>query len=99
MLSPNTCTFERLGDTYCLGSVIVTNTLTIKDESNTVLGLSHPLGVSLLELGELGSTLDLEEDLVAIGVLDFNVELLTSLGLGLGYFGVGHIEVCIELWV
>lgn len=87
--------------TYSLGGVIVTDTLAVKDESNAVLGLAHTLGVCLLQLGELGSTLDLEENLVAIGVLDLDVELLTTLGLWLRNLCVGHLDdmwcvVCLE---
>lgn len=77
--------------TYRLGSVVVTDTLTVKDETNAVLGLAHPLCVGLLELGELGGALDLEEDLVSFGVLDLDVELLGALGLGLRSFCVRHV--------
>lgn len=69
--------------TYSLGSVVVTDTLAVKDEADAVFGLAHPLCVRLLELGELGGALDLEEDLVSIGIFDLDVELLTALGLGL----------------
>ena len=78
--------------TYGLGGVVVADTLAIKDEADAVLGLSHPFGIRLLELGELCGTLHLEEDLVSIGVLDLDVELLTTFGLGLWSFGVRHVE-------
>lgn len=79
--------------TYGLGGVVVADTLAIKDEADAVLGLAHPLGVRLLELGQLGGALDLEEDLVSVGVLHLDVELLTALGLGLRNIGVRHDEV------
>jgi hypothetical protein len=78
---------------YCLGGVVVTDTLAIKDEADAVLGLAHPLGVRLLELGQLGGALDLEENLVSVGILHLDVELLAALGLGLRNIGVRHVEV------
>lgn len=85
--------------TYTLCSVCVSDTLTIKDESNAVLGLAHSLSVCLLELGELGSSLDLKEYFVSIGVLDLDVELFTALGLWLRSFCVGHCDCMLLGWV
>lgn len=72
--------------------VVIADTLTIKDETDAVLGLSHPLGIGLFEFGELGSAFDLEEDLVAVGILDLDVELLGTFGLGLLDLCVRHFE-------
>lgn len=69
-------------DTYRIRRVFVTDALAIKDEAHAVLGLAHTLGVRALQLRELGSPLDLEEYLVAVGVLHLDVQLLSRFGLG-----------------
>ena len=73
---------QRCWVTHRVWAIIGVDSCTIKEKSNRGGCLSLALAEGVHELGEVGGTLDFEEDLIVV-VCDLNIQVL-ALGLVVG---------------